>query len=151
MSSMKVCAIELSVMLFLGAAGPGNAEPESRDEHLGTWTTNREAEFQKVVWDARGFRQYTRASDNVPLVEGASKVIARWKDAEGNTWFRLLDTVTRGPFRGMVFRVVQEVSRSGREQELVSHLASEPFDPREDFPVMDPFDVDYARYDRAGD
>lgn len=126
-------AATLLALLLPGIAALGNASPSRIDERFGTWTTNDEVEFQKVVWDIHGYRKYRHLSDQRPFVEGTSQIAARWKDAEGNTWFKLFDTVIKGPYEGMRFETVLKVSKSGSQQELVYHPVDE-FDFREGFP-----------------
>jgi hypothetical protein len=137
------------VLFFLGAADQGNDTPTSIDERFGTWTNEKLAEFQKIVWDAHGYREYSRVSDQDPIVIGSSAIAFRWKDSEGNTWFKLFDTVIGGPYQGWKFDAILKVSNSGTAQELVYHRVYGEFDLKDVFPAIDPKDPNYCIYYRA--
>ena len=119
------------------------------DERFGTWTNEKSMEFQKIVWDAQGYREYFRVSDKEAVVVGASEIVSKWKDSEGNTWFKLFDTVVGGPYKGWKFYALLKVSKSGTVQELVYHRAYGEFDPKADFPAIDPKDRNYNIYYRT--
>jgi hypothetical protein len=119
------------------------------DERFGTWSNEKPMVFQKIVWDAQGYREYYGVFDKEAVVVGAWEIVSKWKDSEGNTWFKLFDTVIGGPFQGMKFNAILKVSKSGTVQELVYHHVYGKFDPQADFPAIDPKDSNYCIYYRT--
>ncbi len=149
MKAVRKVVLGLMILLCFLVAGQAFSAPTSVDERFGTWSNEKPMEFQKIVWEAQGYREYFRVSDKEAVVVGASEIVSKWKDLEGNTWYKLFDTVIAGQFKGMKFNAILKVSKSGTVQELVYHQVYGEFDPHSDFPTIDPKDSHYCIYYRT--
>jgi hypothetical protein len=71
---------------------------------------------QKAVRFPGGFRNYALASDTIPNEQGSEKIVERWTDSGGCTWYRVQATMLAGNKFLALFRI----SRSGTQLELVA-------------------------------
>ena len=90
-------------LVVLAGCGPGKYVAKPNEEIYGTWA-NEKARPQKVVVDQTGSKWYEHSSDPDPYyVFGAAEVESKWKDAEGNIWYKRFSEMTVGIVKGWKF------------------------------------------------
>ena len=70
-------------------------------------------------------------SDSVTYEEGTMQIDSKWTDAEGNIWYRTLNTVKTGYWKGYTGQMLHKLSNSATVRECTwsFHSPSEEFDP----------------------
>ena len=136
----------LSVFLIESCA-PRKYVPKTNEEINGTWINEKIAP-QKVVNSPSGWKEYSYASDAVPLDEGNGGIDSKWTDSEGNIWYRTFSTVTSATYKGTKTQGLEKISKSGKVYESVFNIVAE-FDPKNYPTKIDPKDSNYRIYYRA--
>jgi hypothetical protein len=100
--------------------------------------------FQEVVRFPGGFKDYVAVSDTVPVAEGTEQIIERWKDSQGNSWYK-----TQAVQNTSKYLTLQKISRSGTLLEFAANEVADFFS--RDFPAgISPTSGAYRIYYRAG-
>jgi hypothetical protein len=137
----------LLFLILLGGCGPGKYVPKANEEINGTWT-NEKIFPQKVVNTADGWKQYNYMSDPTPLYEGTGGIASKWRDSEGNIWYKIFSTVTSTAYKGTKSQELDKLSKSGTVWESVSTMVRE-FNS-DSYPTkIDPNDSSYRIYYRS--
>ncbi|MGA2614572.1 MAG: hypothetical protein ABSG38_14135 [Spirochaetia bacterium] len=71
---------------------------------------------QKAVRFPGGFKNYALVSDTIPNEQGSEKIVERWTDSGGSSWYKVQATMSNG----YKFLALFKVSKSGTQLELVS-------------------------------
>jgi len=71
---------------------------------------------QKAVRFPGGFKNYALVSDTIPNEQGSEKIVERWTDSGGSSWYKVQATMSNG----YKFLALFKVSKSGIQLELVS-------------------------------
>ena len=71
---------------------------------------------QKAVRFPGGFKNYALVSDLIPNEQGSEKIVERWTDSGGTSWFKVHATMSNG----YKFSALFEVSKSGTQLELTA-------------------------------
>jgi hypothetical protein len=71
---------------------------------------------QKAVRFPGGFNNYALVSDTIPNEQGSEKIVERWTDSGGSSWYKVQATMSNG----YKFLALFRVSKSGTQLELVS-------------------------------
>ena len=82
-------------LLFVGCV-PGKYVAKENEELYGTWTNDTYFEFQEIVYFANNCNWYQRVGNPAPTIEGSLEITSKWKDAEGNIWYKYVDTNVGG-------------------------------------------------------
>jgi hypothetical protein len=93
---------------------------------------------QKAVRFPGGFKNYALVSDTIPNEQGSEKIVERWTDSGGNSWYKVQATMSNG----YKFLALFEVSKSGLQLELVSKQVLD-FTSKSFPTVIDPKDAMY--------
>lgn len=141
------CMILLSVMLLGGYCYAQDYVPSAKEELYGTWTNEKQSP-QKTVNFTNGFKDFALLSDSVPVSEGTEKITSKWKDSQGNIWYKTLGTGTGGESKGYKWQTLQKLSKSGKMRELVDVLVGE-FDSNSYPTTIDQKDGSYRLFYRA--
>ncbi len=157
---MKSGMWRLSALMFvltlitLWGCTKGNYVAKPNEELYGTWT-NESMTVQKETISATGYKAFSHISDSDSNAEATTQITNKWKDSEGNIWYKTLGTGTSGEWDGYKWQTLQKLSKSGTMREEVVHVigtvkSESPFDPKSYPPTIDPKSPNYSLYYRAG-
>jgi hypothetical protein len=136
-------------LILLGGCATGKYIPKSNEEFYGTWI-NEHGTPKKSVSFAGGFKTYVRIGDtDTTFSEGTEVIEKKWKDSEGNVWYKSYGTITAGIGAGMRFQTLSKISKSGMVREWVHSLVID-YDPKNYPPTIDSRDPDFSFFTRVG-
>ena len=75
---------------------------------------------------------YTGLADANPAMESKEQISAKWKDADGNIWYKTLELFTSGPLKDLKGQYLWKISK-GSQIELTGEFVKEFNEKR--FPV----------------
>lgn len=116
MKSAKVpvsVVLALLPVLFLGSCGQGKYVPKPDEELYGTWI-NEGIRYQKLVVAAGGVKEYLNVADAEPDMETTEKISAKWKDGDGNIWYKTFELFTKGHLRGIKMQYLWKISNGSK-------------------------------------
>lgn len=130
-------ALILLFLIPLALVAQGNYVPTRDEIYYAIWT-NKEMAPQKTVFYPDGsFEDYSMISDTTAIDGGISKIIRKWTDSEGNTWYNCFDTFTKGNIKGLRTQTLWKISNGGAVGEFVYNEVGD-LDPNQ-FPTkLDP-------------
>lgn len=137
----------LLCLILLGGCGPGKYVAKANEELYGTWV-NEDSYPQKSVDFAGGYKDFQLLSDAAPIGEGTLDIFAKWKDGEGNVWYKVFGTVTSGGYAGTKYQFLCRISKSGKTRESVNIWPVTSFDPKHFPSNIDPKDETYRLLNR---
>jgi hypothetical protein len=147
-------AVILLIMLLLGGCGPGKYKPKPDEELYGTWTnekygimTTSNYSPQKEIIDASGYTAYQTISDHNPSQKGPLTIAARWKDSEGNIWYKTFGTASTGD-SVLRLQALHKLSKSGTVRECMNFWFLES-NPNSYPATIDPARPEYRIYYRG--
>ena len=146
----KRIVLAVLVVLFTasGYAQTTDYIPKANEELYGTWT-NESMSPQKTVNFAGGCKDFDLLSDSVSFGGGTEQIASKWKDSEGNIWYKTLDKGTAGgAYAGYKWQALQKFSKLGTVREFEVKVVGE-FDPNSYPTKIDPKDSSYKIYYRA--
>ena len=108
--------LALLPMLLLGSCGQGKYVSKPDEELYGTWI-NDGIRYQKLVVSAGGVKEYLGVEDTQPDMETTEQIIARWKDGDGNIWYKTFELFTSGHLKGIKMQYLWKIS-NGSKMEL---------------------------------
>ena len=91
------------------AVGPGKYVPKPNEELYGTWI-NESIRYQKLVVFAGGFKEYLSVADAEQDWETTEQISAKWKDGDGNIWYKTFDLYTIGQLKGTKMQYLWKIS-----------------------------------------
>ena len=140
----------LVALVLMAGCGPGKYVPKPNEEIHGTWI-NKEARPQKIVIDQTGSKSYTLQSDPAPTYTyGQAEELGKWKDAEGNIWYKSFFAMVAGSYKGMKFTELDKLSKSATVWEFVWRYYNRGEGEKPIYPAkIDPTDKNYGIYYRA--
>ena len=103
-------------LVLLAGCGPRKYVPVANEEIYGTWI-NEGIRYQRLVIFAGGVKEYFSVADAEPDMETTTQISAKWKDADGNIWYKTFDTYTRGHLNGVKNQYLWKIS-NGSQMEL---------------------------------
>ena len=112
----------LLVLTLLGGCATGKYVPKASEELYGTWTNEKIQNndlIQKVVYDATGWQEYTKVSDATAIDGGTWAIDSKWSDAQGNIWYKIFCSPTKGWASGIDYEALYKISRSSTILEWV--------------------------------
>jgi hypothetical protein len=120
---MKAAVVTLIVLvLSVQAAFVGSAQdkyvPRDDEEFYGTWINKNNPSVQKIAVFAGGYKEYSRVADAEPVRELTVELTSKWRDADGNVWYKALTSVTSGADKGVIRQELYEVSDSGKTWQI---------------------------------
>jgi hypothetical protein len=137
----------LFCLVLLGGCGPGKYVAKANEELYGTWVS--EGSYpQKSVDFAGGYKDFRLLSDAAPISEGTLDIMAKWKDGEGNVWYRIFGTVTIGGHAGTKYQFLCRISKSGKTRESVNIWPVTSYDPKRFPSDINPKDETYRSLNR---
>lgn len=87
-------------LALLAGCGPGKYVPTANEEIYGTWTNPQEPPhiptIQKAVYAPGSFKGYNLVSSTTPQLECSWEITGKWKDSEGNVWYKGHSKITGG-------------------------------------------------------
>ena len=150
-------AVALAAVLLLGSCASAKYVPQANEELYGTWIGNGRMfayHIHKVVYAENSEKTFEDAAGSVPSVETRLEITGKWKDADGNIWYKGVTTVTGGTLgdNGSVSVWLLKLSKSASVLERV--FASPSSDEEIKNPVyastIDPTSDNYSMFNRGG-
>ena len=126
---MKKCILLFgAALILLGACAAGKYVAKANEELYGTWTNEKNSgdkyHPQKVVVTPDGYTGYSKISDSVPLFDWRLKIDSKWKDSDGNIWYKVLGTGA-GAYEGEKSQELYKLSESGTVMERAFKIVVE--------------------------
>jgi hypothetical protein len=103
-------------VLLLGSCGQGKYVPKPNEELYGTWI-NEGIRYQKLVISAGGVKEYLGVADAEPDMETTEQISVKWKDGDGNIWYKTFELFIRGHLKGTKMQYLWKIS-NGSQIEL---------------------------------
>ena len=149
MKTRTILALSAGFMglVLLAGCGPRKYVPVANEEIYGTWT-NEGLKWQKLVVFAGGTKLYVNLADADPVMETTDQIIEKWKDADGNIWYKTFGLWLSGQLKGMKSQYLWEI-RNGSQIELTGEFVKD-FNEKS-FPLSlksDPM-ADHRMYQRS--
>jgi hypothetical protein len=159
---MKTCrekafiiTVSLMILITLGSCGQGKYVEKSNEELYGTWTNESYKGIslgsyykpQKVVITPGTYSDYQVLTDTNQAASGKEEVTSKWKDSEGNIWYKVRGSGSVGSYH-FKFQSLHKLSKSATVRELVSILVDE-YGPNSYPTKIDSQDNSYRIYYRA--
>ena len=141
--------------VLLGGCGPGKYVEKPNEELYGTWTNESysgaisEGTYspQKTVTAAGTYSDYRMLTDHGPGFMGKEEVTSKWKDSEGNIWYKINMSGSTGDntFR---WQSLQKLSKAATVREFVV-VEVVAFSPANYPTTIEPSSPNYKVYYRA--
>jgi hypothetical protein len=103
-------------LVLLAGCGPGKYVSKANEEIYGTWI-NEGIRYQKIVVFAGGVKEYFSAADAEPDMAATEQISAKWKDDDGNIWYKTFDLFIRGHLKDTKMQYLWKIS-NGSQMEL---------------------------------
>jgi hypothetical protein len=114
---MLVCVLlTFLAVLLLGSCGQGKYVPKPNEELYGTWI-NEGIRYHKLVVFAGGVKEYLGVADAEPDMETTEQISAKWKDGDGNIWYKTFELFISGHLKGIKMQYLWKIS-NGSQMEL---------------------------------
>jgi len=120
---MILIAVGALALVLLADCGPGKYVPKASEEIYGTWT-NEGIKWQKIVIYAGGTKAYVNLANNNADMETKEQISAKWKDADGNVWYKTLELFISGPLKGSKGQYLWKIS-NGSQMELTGEFVKD--------------------------
>jgi hypothetical protein len=151
---LGVLACLLASML-LGGCGPGKYVEKANEELYGTWTNESyngvisEGAYtpQKSVTAPGKYSDYRLLTDHGPGFVGQEEATSKWKDPEGNIWYKINMSGSTGD-NTFKWQSLQKLSKAATVREYV-FVEVGAFSPANYPTMVDPSDPYYRIYYRA--
>ena len=150
---MKAGMYALLVILLTSTAllidcGAKRYTMKSSEEIFGTWVSDKSNPQKLTMHPDATWEEYIYQTDPTPSYKGVYEVVEKWKDVEGNTWYKEIVTDTFGLGKSGKSQELDRIDKSGRVWELVYNEMGQ-YDP-DNFPKkIDPKHPNYRIYERA--
>jgi len=142
-------SIVLTLVLFATGCGPKRYTMKANEEIFGTWTSAQRSPHKLVMLADGTWEEYIYEADAAPTYKGNYQVIEKWKDAEGNVWYKEVVKVTFGTGAREITQELDKIDKSGRIWEFDFDYVSQ-FDPSKFPKEIDPKSYNYGIYQRSG-
>ena len=110
-------------LVLLAGCGPGKYVPKANEEIYGTWI-HEGIRYQKLVIFAGGVKEYFGVADAEPDWETTEQISAKWKDGDGNIWYKTFDLYTIGQLKGTKMQYLWKIS-NGSQMELTGEAVKD--------------------------
>ena len=118
--------------------------PKDNEELYGTWI-NEKMSVSKIVVFPGGYREYLNVYDFEPARDITLEFASKWKDADGNVWFKAFGAITGGFNEGVKFQEIYKISESGTKWELAFNVVAD-FGPDQYPTRIDPKKSSYGGF-----
>jgi len=147
--------VSLLALLLLESCGPGKYTEQTNEELYGTWINESYSGNitygtytpQKSVIAPGTFSDYDKITSQGPHVVGKNEITGKWKDTEGNIWYKIQGSGANGD-KVLKWQTLTKLSKSATVEEFASTTV-EKYDPNSYPTKIDPKDKDYRIYYRA--
>ena len=145
----------LLASVLLGGCGSGKYVETPNEELYGTWTnesysgliSEKDYTPQKTVTARGTYSDYRMLTDHGPGFMGKEEVTSKWKDSEGNIWYKINMSGSTGDST-FKWQSLQKLSKSATVREFAT-IQVGAFSPT-NFPTkVDPGNPNYRIYYRA--
>jgi hypothetical protein len=133
----------------------GTYVANENEELYGTWTNDQYSAWQEIVYSPGSSKCYQRIGNSAPTIDCKLEITNKWKDSEGNIWYKSVSTIVGGTWgsNGWEMVTLSKLSKSAMVLELVwTSPTNEQEMKTPVYPTtMDPKRYeDYGLYNRAG-
>jgi hypothetical protein len=145
----------LLASVLLAGCGPGKYVEKPNEELYGTWTNETysgvisEGAYtpQKSVTAPGTYSDYRLLTDHGPGFTGKEEATSKWKDSEGNIWYKINMSGSTGD-NTFKWQSLQKLSKAATVREFVT-IEVGAFGPTSYPTKVDPSDPNYRIYYRA--
>jgi hypothetical protein len=130
------------------ACTPRTYSPSQNEEIYGTWTNPNYAQ-QKLVMSADGtWKSFSYPNDTAPYSSGTFKLVKKWKDGDGNTWYNEDFRLLKGGVYTFNGQQLDKIDKSGKVLEAIFVEVGQ-FDPKNYPKELDPKSESYGVFNRS--
>jgi len=119
-----LCPLLVLCFVFLCGCGPSKYAAKADEELYGTWV-NDGIKFQKMVVSVGGTKVYLDLADAKPILESQDQIIAKWKDTEGNIWYKTYASWIAGQLKGTKTQYLWKISSGGSQIDLAGEFVKD--------------------------
>jgi hypothetical protein len=143
------CVTALLSLTFLVTDCAGKPYVPKGDEMIyGTWTSKTASYHKLVMLPNLTWELFTYESDALPANKGVYQIIDKWRDSEGNTWYKEVVTFTVGQGAGEKLQELDKIDKEGRVWQYDFNNMSR-YDPANFPKQIDPKAYNYVIRQRA--
>jgi hypothetical protein len=142
-----ICVLAISLFLFFGCAAR-HYTLKNNEEIFGTWVSDKSNPQKLIMLPNATWEEYIYQSDVSPTYKGTYEATEKWKDSEGNIWYKQIVTSTFGLGKSGKSLELDKIDKSGNTWELV-YTEIGRFDPNSFPRQIDKKDSSYRVYERA--
>jgi hypothetical protein len=139
----------LFIILFAVGCAPRPYRMSAHEEIFGTWTSTQRSPHKIVMLPNGTWEEYIYEKDVDPTYKGIYQIVEKWKDAEGNLWYKEIITLTFGTGKGEMTQELDKIDRSGDVWEFCFNYISK-YDPHNFPKEINSKDYNYGIYKRSG-
>jgi len=145
----------LLALVLLGGCGPGKYLEKPNEELYGTWTNENYSGVisekaytpQKTVAASGTYSDYRMLTDHGPGFVGKEEVTSKWKDSDGNIWYKINMSGSTGD-NTFKWQSLQKLSKAATVREFAV-IEVGAFSLTNYPTKVDPSDTNYRIYYRA--
>jgi len=147
--------VSFLALLLISSCGPGKYVEKPNEELYGTWVNESYSGVmttgtympQKSVTTPGVYTDYSLTTSPRPQFVGKEEVTGKWKDSEGNLWYKIQGSAANGT-SVLKFQTLQKLSKSSTVREFVTIFLGE-YNPSSYPSTIDPKNASYRIYYRA--
>jgi hypothetical protein len=139
----------LAVFLVATGCGPRHYVAKANEEIYGTWTSTQRSPHKLVMLSDGTWEEYIYESDAAPTYKGTYQIIDKWKDAEGNVWYKEFVKLTFPTGTKEMTQELDRIDRLGHVWEFDFDYVSH-YDPLNFPKEINPKGYNYGIYKRSG-
>jgi hypothetical protein len=123
---VSIVALLLASIVPIGGWSQEIVIPKGDEALYGTWANEKNLvdvlHGQKVIVSADGMKVFSKVSDPDPRMIVTWEITGKWKDSDGNVWYKTLGTSTGGVYQGAKWQSLEKISKSGTVWERATIL-----------------------------
>lgn len=139
----------LAVIFLATGCSPRHYVAKAKEEIYGTWTSTQRSPHKLVMLPDGTWEEYIYESDAAPTYKGTFQIIDKWKDAEGNVWYKEFVTLTFPAGTKEMTQELDKIDKSGRVWEFDFNYVPK-YEPGSFPKEINPKGNDYGIYQRSG-
>jgi hypothetical protein len=141
------------LMLVMSVSGCGRrpyvAKPD--EQIFGTWTSKTASYHKAVIHPDGTWEMFIYETDREPVYKGQYQLVAKWKDSQGNIWYKQLLQCTFGTGKGEKTQELDRIDSTGNVWEYDFNAYFDKVDPSNFPTTIDPKNYNYGIYQRSDD
>ena len=138
-----------AALIILGGCATGKYIAKPNEELYGTWTNDQMTTYREVVCRPDGWNFFYHVGDAAAAVECKWELTGKWKDSDGNIWYKSVSTITGG-LEGDTGTVLTTLYRLSKSATVLEFVWSYPTNEEELKNPVYPTVIDPKRYAGSG-